>query len=59
MLKHRFLGYEEHKRPDGETIYALRSEADLEVDEENEFMREVEEFAMSKGVYLDPMETLT
>lgn len=58
MLKDRFLGYDEYKRPDGETVYSLRSEADLEVDEENEFMTQVELFANERGVYLD-METLT
>ena len=31
----------------------LRSEADLDVDEENEFMQKVEEWANRKGVYLD------
>jgi hypothetical protein len=59
MLKDRYLGYDEYTRPDGKTVYSLRSEADLEVDEENEFMMQVEQFAAERGVYLDAMETLT
>lgn len=53
MLKDHFLGYDEYKRPDGNTIYVLRSTSDLDIAELNKFMEQVERYANSQGVYLD------
>ncbi len=53
MCKDRWLGYVEFKRPDGETIYQLKSTSDCTVDELNEFMTKVEVFAAEKGVWVE------
>ena len=52
MCKHYFLGYNEFTAPDGQTIYALKSTADLSVEELNNFMNEVERYCAVRGVYL-------
>ena len=52
MCKHYFLGYNEYAAPDGQTIYALKSTADLSVEELNNFMNEVERYCAMRGVYL-------
>ena len=51
--KHQWLGYREFRLPDGNVIQVLRSTADLDVEELNEFMTKVEAFAASRGVYLE------
>ena len=51
--KDRWLGYDEYQGADGRTIYALRSTANLSVEELNEFMAQVEKYAAERGVYLD------
>lgn len=52
MCKHQWLGYDEFKLPNGETVYSMRSTADLHVDELNKFMERVERFAAEKNVWL-------
>ena len=51
-MKHQWLGYDEFKLPNGETVYSMRSTADLHVDELNKFMERVERFAAEKNVLL-------
>ena len=53
MCKDRWLGYDEYKKADGTTVCVLRSEADLDKDEENEFMMHVEKLGIDNGVYLE------
>lgn len=53
MSKDRWLGYDEFRRPDGQVITVLRSTADCDVAELNEFMEQVERYAATRGVYLD------
>ena len=53
MSKDRWLGYDEFQKPNGETIYALKSTANLDVEELNTFMAEVERYAAERGVWLD------
>ena len=52
MAKDQWLGYNEYTAPDGRTIYALKSTADLSVEELNNFMNEVERYCAGRGVYL-------
>lgn len=51
--KSRFLGCDEHRLPNGKVFVQPKSSAELDKDEFNEYMRKVEEFAMSHDVYLD------
>ena len=51
MCKDKWLGYNEFQGANG-TVYALKSTADLTVDELNNFMNEVERFCAERGVYL-------
>lgn len=51
MCKDRWLGYNEYVGANG-TIYALKSTAELTVEELNEFMNEVEKFCAERSVYL-------
>lgn len=51
MCKDRWLGYNEYVGANG-TIYALKSTAELTVEELNEFMNEVEKFCAERNVYL-------
>lgn len=53
MFKDRWLGYEEFTRPDGVVITKLKSTADCDVDELNEFMTKVEVFAAEKGIWVE------
>lgn len=52
MCKDRWLGYDEFKL-DGKIVYQLRSTSELDVTELNEFMAQVEQYANSRGVYLE------
>ena len=52
MMKDRWLGYDEYNTSDGRTVYVLRATSDLSVEELNEFMNRVEEWAAKHGVYL-------
>lgn len=52
MCKAEWLGFDEFQRPDGETIYVLKSTANLDVEELNEFMNQVEKYAAERGVWL-------
>ena len=51
MCKDKWLGYNEYVGANG-TIYALKSTADCDVEELNNFMNEVERFCVERGVYL-------
>jgi NinB protein len=51
MCKDKWLGYNEYVGANG-TIYALKSTADCDVEELNNFMNEVERFCAERGVYL-------
>ena len=51
MCKDRWLGYNEYEGANG-TIYALKSTAELSVEELNTFMNEVEKFCAERGLYL-------
>ncbi len=51
MCKDRWLGYNEYESANG-IIYALKSTAELSVEELNTFMNEVEKFCAERGVYL-------
>jgi hypothetical protein len=51
MCKDRWLGYNEYENANG-IIYALKSTAELSVEELNTFMNEVEKFCAERGVYL-------
>ncbi len=53
MAKSQWLGFDEYQKPDGETVYVLRSTANLSVEELNEFMAQVEKYAAEKGVWLE------
>lgn len=53
MTKAEWLGFDEYQRPDGETVYVLKSTANLDVEELTEFMNQVEKFAAEKGVWLE------
>ena len=52
LSKDQWLGYDEVQHPDGRTIYALKSTANLSVEELNNFMNEVERYCAMRGVYL-------
>jgi len=52
LSKDQWLGYDEVQHPDGRTIYALKSTANLSVEELNNFMNEVERYCAVRGVYL-------
>lgn len=52
LSKDQWLGYDEVQHPDGRTIYALKSTANLSVEELNNFMNEVERYCALRGVYL-------
>lgn len=52
LSKDQWLGYDEVQHPDGRTIYALKSTANLGVEELNNFMNEVERYCAVRGVYL-------
>ena len=53
MMKAQWLGFMEFRKPDGQVIQVLKSTADLDVAELNDFMTQVEAFAAQKGIYLD------
>ena len=55
-MKQRFLGVDEFRMPNKQEMRIPKSSAELDTEEFNEFMRKVEEFAMSRNVYLDSME---
>jgi hypothetical protein len=52
LSKDQWLGYDEVQHFDGRTIYALKSTANLSVEELNNFMNEVERYCAVRGVYL-------
>ena len=52
LSKDKWLGYDEVQHPDGRIIYALKSTANLTVDELNSFMNEVERYCALRGIYL-------
>jgi hypothetical protein len=52
LAKDRWLGYNEFVAPDGRIIYALKSTAELSVEELNAFMNEVERYCALRGVFL-------
>lgn len=51
--KSKFLGMDEYRLPNGKLLQVPKSSAELDTQEFNEFMRQVEEFAMSRNVYMD------
>jgi hypothetical protein len=51
--KQRFIGADEINLPNGKTMIKGKSSADLDTAAFAEYMRSVEEFAMSRNVYLD------
>ena len=53
QFKDRWLAYEETPRSDGTMIYRMRSTAELDVDEFNDFMTQVEAWAAENGVWLE------
>lgn len=53
MCKAEWLGFSEFRKPDGQVIQVLRSTADLDVTELNEFMTKVEAYCAKRGVYLE------
>lgn len=53
LSKAEWLGFSEFRKPDGSVIQVLRSTADLDVAELNEFMTKVESYCAKQGVYLD------
>jgi hypothetical protein len=53
MSKSEYLGFTEFRKPDGSVIQVLRSTADCDVSELNEFMEKVEAYCSKRGVYLD------
>ncbi len=53
MCKSQWLGFTEYRKPDGDVIQVLRSTADLDVTELNEFMTKVEAYCAQRGVYLE------
>ena len=54
-MKQRFLGVDEVRMPNGHELKIPKSSAELDVDQFNEFMARVEEWAMSRNVYLEEM----
>jgi len=52
LSKDKWLGYDEVQHPDGRIIYALKSTANLTVDELNSFMNEVVRYCALRGIYL-------
>ena len=55
-FKQRFIGVDEYRLPNGKTLQIPKSSAELDTQEFNEYMQKVEEFAMSRNVYMDEME---
>lgn len=53
MSKAEWLGFSEFRKPDGNVIQVIRSTADLDVKELNEFMEKVEAYCAKQGVYLE------
>lgn len=53
MSKSEWLGFTEFRKPDGNVIQVLRSTADLDVSELNDFMTKVEAYCSKRGVHLD------
>ena len=53
MFKAEWLGFMEFRKPNGDVIQVLRSTADCEVGELNDFMTRVEAYAAQKGIYLE------
>ncbi len=53
MSKYEWLGCVEFRKPDGDVIQVIRSTADLDVNELNEFMTKVESYCAKRGVYLE------
>jgi hypothetical protein len=51
VMKDRWLGYNEVVT-NGKTVYSLRGTADLTVEELNNFMDRVEQYAAEHGIYL-------
>lgn len=52
IMKAEWLGFDEYQKPNGETVYVLRSTANLNVEELNEFMEKVEHYAATRGIWL-------
>ncbi|UOF80944.1 hypothetical protein [Caudoviricetes sp.] len=52
-MKQRFLGAEEVKMPNKQTMLIPNSSADLSVEEFADYMMRVEEWSNSRDVYLD------
>jgi hypothetical protein len=52
-MKQRFLGAEEVKMPNKQTMLIPNSSADLSVEEFADYMTRVEEWANGRGVFLD------
>ena len=53
--KSKFLGCDDIKMPNGKTVTVPKSTAGLSVDEFGDYMMQIEQFANSRGVYLDEM----
>ena len=53
MSKDRWLGYEDYRNAKGDSVMVLRSTADCDVEELNNFMAKVEEYAIGRGIWLD------
>lgn len=51
--KERFLGADEMRLPNGKSRLIVRSTADLEVPDFNDYMTRVEVWASERGVWLD------
>lgn len=57
-MKQRFIGVDEFVLPNKEILKRTKSSAELDTSDFAEYMRHVEEFAMSRNVYMDDVETL-
>jgi len=57
-FKQRFIGVDEFALPNGKVLHRAMSSADLDTAAFADYMLAVEEFAMSRNVYLDDMATL-
>jgi hypothetical protein len=55
-FKSRFLGCDDVPMPNGKTLVIPRSTADLETDIFGDYMTRCEEWANSRGVFLEDME---
>jgi hypothetical protein len=54
-LKRKFIGAEEVKLPNGQTMTIAHSSADLSVDEFSTYVTKVEAWAAEHGFYLDEL----